>query len=474
MAMLAAFALLFAARAWFTVREFVDLYEADTARDHRVLGRALSAAVAAAWVHEGLEGARATIAAANEEEPETTIRLVEPGAAAGSAGAAALPEAVAAALGQERDVIRVDRSKSETGHFYTYSPVRVGGRIIGALEFSDSLRDEQRYAHAHTVETVFATAGLVLLCGAIAWILGMRFVGKPVARLIAHSQRVGAGDLESRIQVVGHDELSELGAEMNTMTERLAEARLLIESETGARIAALEALQHADRLTTVGRLASGIAHELGTPMNVVSGRAQMIAAGEVETKEEVRAAAVIITEQVRRMTRILRQLLDFTRRRGVQPVQTDLSRLVGEAATLLTSLAEKRRVRIRAPEAGEALHAWVDPDQINQVVVNLLMNAVQASGPDSEVRVRATHQAPEVPGGSAWACIEVEDDGIGMTPEVLERVFDPFFTTKPVGEGTGLGLSVAYGIVADHGGRLEAESISGHGSRFRVVLPECA
>ena len=119
MAMLAAFALLFAARAWFTVREFVDLYEADTARDHRVLGRALSAAVAAAWVHDGLEGARATIAAANQEEAETTIRLVEAGAAAGSAGAAALPEAVAEALGQERDVIRIDRSKNETGHFYT-------------------------------------------------------------------------------------------------------------------------------------------------------------------------------------------------------------------------------------------------------------------------------------------------------------------------------------------------------------------
>ena len=113
MTMLAAFALLFAARAWFTVREFVDLYEADTARDHRVLGRAISAAVAAAWVQDGLEGARATIAAA---------------------------------LGQERDVIRVDRSKSKTGHFYTYSPVRVGGRIIGALEFSDSLRDEQPFS----------------------------------------------------------------------------------------------------------------------------------------------------------------------------------------------------------------------------------------------------------------------------------------------------------------------------------------
>jgi len=471
-ALLAVFTLLFAAHAWLTIREFVKLYERDAARDHRVLERALAAAIEATWNEDGRARTLALIEAANEAEPATRIRFVEPGAR--GATTAALPEGLSEAIAAQRAVVRIDRPPGAESQLFTYAPVHAGGRLVGALELQESLRDESEYVRSHEAESLAAAVALVLVCGGISWALGMRFVGGPVTRLIEHSRRVGTGNLEARVEVRGSDELSELGAELNLMTERLAQAREHSASEARARIAALEAIRHADRLTTAGRLASGIAHELGTPMNVVAGRAQMLAIGEVEGPESVRATAEIIVDQVRRMTRIVRQLLDFARRRGSEPVPTNLSDLVSRALELLVPLAAERGVRLRARDDSAGITALIDPDQIHQVLVNLVMNAVQSCGEGGEVRVRIArgHDAQSTGAEQAW--IEVEDDGAGMTPDVIERVFDPFFTTKPVGEGTGLGLAVAYGIVADHGGRFEVESAPGQGSRFRVVLPGAA
>jgi signal transduction histidine kinase len=224
-------------------------------------------------------------------------------------------------------------------------------------------------------------------------------------------------------------------------------------------------------------LASGLAHELGTPLNVVAGRAKMIATGEIESPEEGTESARIIVEQTERMTRIVRQLLDFARRRGSEKRNADLGALARQTAELLDPLAVKRGVSLRCEEPSGRVSAAVDASQIQQALTNLVVNAIQASdrGRGVSIAVSLRDEAPEGPRGprpgGPWAVIEVRDQGSGIPREHLPEVFDPFFTTKAVGEGTGLGLSIAHGIAEEHGGWIDVESEPQRGSCFRIWLP---
>ncbi|HQP38827.1 MAG TPA: HAMP domain-containing sensor histidine kinase, partial [Polyangiaceae bacterium] len=236
-----------------------------------------------------------------------------------------------------------------------------------------------------------------------------------------------------------------------------------------------DALRHADRVATVGRLAAGMAHELGTPLNVVAARAKQIAAGST-TPEATRENARIIADQVERMSRIMRQLLDFARKRELQSVSTDLRSILKRAATFLSPLARKRGLDLRVVNPPEPIVARIDVAQMDQVVTNLVMNAIHASPEGKRVSVelsQAVGQYPAAEAKTSVPCvrIDVTDEGSGIEQENLRQIFDPFFTTKPIGEGTGLGLSVAYGIVKDHGGWIDVDSEPGRGSRFTVWLP---
>ncbi len=224
----------------------------------------------------------------------------------------------------------------------------------------------------------------------------------------------------------------------------------------------------------MGKLASGVAHELGTPLNVVLGRAKMIASGEAEG-EEVPEYARIISQQVQHMTGIIRQLLDFARRRTPRRTPEDVSKLVERTLTLLQPMAARRNVSLVSETPGP-LSLEVDAGQIQQALTNLVVNGFQSMKRPGTLRVRLGHSRALPPadlGGpeSEWVRVDVEDEGEGISPEVLPRVFEPFFTTKDVGEGTGLGLSVSYGLIRDHGGWISVSSEPGRGSCFSIFLP---
>jgi two-component system, NtrC family, sensor kinase len=240
-------------------------------------------------------------------------------------------------------------------------------------------------------------------------------------------------------------------------------------------VAALTQLRHADRLANVGKLASGIAHELGTPLNVIGGWGRMIAARELEDAEAADGARIIV-DQAERMTRIIRQLLDFARRRSPRKELLDLRTPIAQSLALLAPLAEKRHARFEQRLPAEPALVQADAAQLQQVLTNLLVNAVQAmpSGGRIEAALYREKLVPPPDSGAPpgeYFCIEVQDEGTGMSEEVLGRVFEPFFTTKEPGEGTGLGLSVSQGIAQEHGGWIALESKPGAGSRFRVYLP---
>jgi signal transduction histidine kinase len=253
----------------------------------------------------------------------------------------------------------------------------------------------------------------------------------------------------------------------------MANLRERIDNEMSLRLSALEELRHAERLNTIGKLASGVAHELGTPLNVIAGRAELIYSGRVDLAA-ARGSASIIGEQADRMSHIIRGLLDFGHRSGTETRAENLLQLSEETSELLTVLAKKVGVEIVV--AGREIKSSVNRWEIQQVLSNLLANAIQAmpSGGRIEVSVHEEQTALPENGDSArraYACITVRDRGSGIEPEILPKIFDPFFTTRTVGEGTGLGLSIAYGIVRDHGGALRVQSVLGEGTTFQVFLP---
>jgi two-component system NtrC family sensor kinase len=243
-----------------------------------------------------------------------------------------------------------------------------------------------------------------------------------------------------------------------------------------ARLKALDQLRHAERLSTVGKLSAGLAHELGTPLNVITLRAKAIAGGRA-TGPRAEEAGKSIAEQATRVTNLVRQLLDFARRRPIQHGRVDVADVIQRTTNLVEPVATKAAVRLEGSDISGPVRVPGDAAQLEQVVTNLVMNAIQAMPDGGRIKVstRLVEATPPADHGGTcrpWVRIEVEDDGPGIAEAALPHVFEPFFTTKDVGEGTGLGLAVCYGIVQDHGGWIEVATAPGKGTTFAVFLPQ--
>ena len=236
----------------------------------------------------------------------------------------------------------------------------------------------------------------------------------------------------------------------------------------------LSELRRADRLAMVGKLAAGIAHELGTPLSIVGGRARQIASGSLPP-DQLQSTARTIADQADRMAAIIRQLLDFARRREPRLGRFDIRTLIRQAVSLLEPVAAKKNVKLSAAPLEQLRVVEFDGSQLMQVMINVISNAIQATPTNGQVTLQlveggtppADTGLPERP----YVGIRVDDTGSGIADEQRKRIFEPFFTTKDTGEGTGLGLSVAQGIVRDHNGWIAVESELGKGSRFTIYLP---
>jgi signal transduction histidine kinase len=222
-------------------------------------------------------------------------------------------------------------------------------------------------------------------------------------------------------------------------------------------------LVRADRLITVGVMATEIAHEVGTPLAVVRGRAEQVArqVGTGQSAEDLR----VIIKQVDQISATIRQLLDFSRRSPSDKRSVALALIVEHTQELLLVKLEARRLQLEIHLNEDLPMLTADPEQLQQVLVNLLINACDASQPGSHVSLSA-RKAP-----NDMVAIEVLDHGCGISPEHLKAVFDPFFTTKARGEGTGLGLSITAGIVRNHAGQIDLRSSPGQGTTVTVLWP---
>jgi signal transduction histidine kinase len=319
---------------------------------------------------------------------------------------------------------------------------------------------------------VLVTLSLAIVVAMIALVMGHFMVLKPLRQLVVMARAVGDGDFARRLHLQRDDDIGRLADEMDATSDKLEAAQRAAE----AHVAALEQLRHSDRVTTLGRLASSVAHELGNPINVIELRAQMIATGATSSTADARQSATIIVEQTQRMTRIISEVLSFASRRPRKKENVDVVDVVRSAVALCAQTAKQRNVSVRLDVPGTAVDIQGDRDRLLQVVLNLVINGVQAmSGGVLTVSVHDERRAPEGnPRGSEepYACIDVIDHGVGIPTESLPRIFEPFFSTKSAEEGTGLGLSIAQGIAKEHDGWISVASEPGHGASFSVHLPK--
>nr|MBI3612686.1 PAS domain S-box protein [Nitrospirota bacterium] len=223
-----------------------------------------------------------------------------------------------------------------------------------------------------------------------------------------------------------------------------------------------EQLRQTERLAELGTLASGMAHEIGTPMNVILGRAEYLMRKTQE--EQTKKGLETIVAQVERITKIMNQLLTFARRRPSERRAMDLRRTIEDCLDILSERLARHRIKVDASIPPDLPQVHADPDLMSQVFLNLFINALHAMADGGTLCI-----VTESAGG--LVSVKVADTGHGIPEEHLPKIFDPFFTTKEVGKGTGLGLTVVHGIMREHGGSITVESQKGQGTAFTLMLP---
>jgi len=334
-------------------------------------------------------------------------------------------------------------------------------------EHLHDLASEVRTGYRTLIITTWAAAMAAALILASLSVLTYRWVFRPLRLLGYGSRRVAAGDFTYRLNLDSRDEMAELAEALNDMTERFQEIRDDLDRQVQLRT---REVIRSEQLASVGFLAAGVAHEINNPLASIAmcaesleSRLSGLAPDDAEAKVARRYLELIQNEAFR-CKGITEKLLDFSRLGEVRRQPTAMIQLVRDVAEMLSHVGRFAGRTIDIDNGPEVL-VMVNPQEIKQVVLNLLVNALDCVSESGRVGV-IVRRAGES------GVITFTDDGCGMTEEVLEHLFEPFFTRRKAGQGTGLGLSIVHRIVVDHGGRIEADSKGpGTGATFRVTLP---
>jgi signal transduction histidine kinase len=246
---------------------------------------------------------------------------------------------------------------------------------------------------------------------------------------------------------------------------RVRQAGHTIERQKEQLETANQQLLQAAKLASVGELASGMAHEINNPVGIILGRTDYILATQDNLSAEAKEDLKVVRGQAERVASTVRNLLTFARPSSLSIQRVNLPQLVDEAIKLEAPRCRTAAVEIECSSSGRIPAIQADPDRLQQVLINLMNNAIEAMPQGGRLSISLTN------GGGGQVIVNISDTGTGITAENQARIFDPFFTTKPAGKGTGLGLAVSYGVIRDHGGEIRVSSAPERGSTFSIRLP---
>jgi len=359
-----------------------------------------------------------------------------------------------------------------------------GVKVLGVLDLALNLETVDHEVASMKYRVLLVTAVEITLISLFIFYFTRRFLVRPIEKLIGGFKAVSQMELDTPLDIQGSsEELDELARSFDVMRGRLRGAMAEInqftqnlETKVQERSQQLKAAQkkllQSDRLASLGQLAASVAHEINNPVSGVLNLSMLLQRllkddGVPPNRiEEFRKYLSQVTVETARVGRIVSDLLAFSRRSKPQRTAADLNKIVRLTLSLAQHKMKLSNVEVHTDLRADLPPVQCDASQIQQVVLNLLLNAAEATQTRTERRVTVTTAAGE---GTAW--LAVSDNGEGIQPENLARIFDPFFTTKSDGKGVGLGLAVSYGIVHAHGGDIEVKSKAGEGTTFTVFLP---
>lgn len=358
--------------------------------------------------------------------------------------------------------------------------------VLGVMDMQLSLEDVDRTIAEQNRSFLYSTYLLMLLiasaCGVFVW----RFVHCPVHALISGMERIRAGDLRHQIVLRSRTEIGLLAGSFNDMARELDRAQQQlqdwthtlerrVEEKTRNLQQAQARLVHNEKMASLGTLAAVVAHEINNPLSGVLTYAKLLrkmvgdSGPKPERVESMLKYLRTVEAETARCGNIVRNLLEFSRQSGAVTGQVDIAGILERTLFLIAHKLELQGITLLR-DFGDSLPVLSgDADQLQQAMLAMLINAVEAmpDGGQLRVTVRAASE-----GTSRQVQVEIQDTGPGIPPEAMGRLFEPFYTTKQDKKGVGLGLSVVYGIIRRHNGRIDVRSEAGHGATFVVTLPE--
>jgi two-component system, NtrC family, sensor kinase len=338
-----------------------------------------------------------------------------------------------------------------------YIGARVAVRVAGVTAIAAIPRSAAYLTARDLLNNLMLVSMALIAAGAVITLLMSRRLTRPIEQLAFAAERIGQGDFDTRMRAESSDEIGALAIAFNTMASGLQEReRALAQTQ--------QALVHSEKMSAFGQLSAGIAHEIKNPLAGILGHAQL-AMRRLGPDNPAKVSLDLIAQETRRCSSIINNLMRFARQDEPEFLPIDVNDAVDTALSIVDHQLSLEGIRV-VREAGQGLPQVAgDLNQLQQVLVNLAINAQQAmAGQRGELTVRTRASGGQV-------LIEVQDSGPGIPPELQTRIFEPFFTTKVAGQGTGLGLSVSYGIIESHGGRIEVRSAPGRGATFVISLP---
>ncbi|MCB2231285.1 HAMP domain-containing protein [bacterium] len=363
-------------------------------------------------------------------------------------------------------------------------------REIGTIELGLSLESVNReMTRAQTIAILLTVLVLLATIVMLAFIISA--ITKPVTKLVEVTDQVSRGDLSRRLDIVQHDEIGHLATTFNKMIDSLKQSRDEIEEynrnleqKIVERTQQLEAAQaqliQSEKMSAIGQLAAGVAHELNNPLGGILGYAQFTLeklqknVPEKTTTKEIESYLRYVRDieiQARRCKAIVQNLLRFSRSSRTEDFEEiDVNRAIEETISFVEHQLRLSKIDLRTTLSRDLPPIRGNTGQLQQVFTNLLINAMHASTPGTAIEIHSRFSPALGEFGGAIELIFI-DHGCGIAQENIKKVFEPFFTTKEVGKGTGLGLSVSYGIIRSHGGEINVAETEGGGATFTIVLP---